>query len=579
MTGHITQMKGSGRLKTTLLWLVEGLLVFALVMSFSAVKAHAYTVKTLPADNPKYIPRAAALLNTGFSNATVSWSSGVAHQVKSFTDGYYQVFSLKRPTSTTKTTTYASPCCIVYSNAGYIGIRSVDVVLNIDEISVGPRYSSSAVNEDETYFGFMYMRSNATVFGIGSNDLKLCYRSQVNIKTSIDVRWSDSGETVEHPFVMALSDIDTPETGNSLYGKVFEGWQGHSGFDSTFYVFPSCTLNNSNGIFKAADTANQGSYDSWYRGGIIAPTIKGSCSSTFYTACCSTSLSLYSPFSLLQEPVKSLSGSKGPFGEGDTVSYEIRQAMGTMLQDTYASYPSLKLEDEFADANSMGMSFSGSRVYYEDDSGQRSLDEHASITEESKGLITMSLDETALRDARLYTGGDVVWRLDFTIEPVSEARKTVINSTRSFIGASQLIGNEVSAVLEGKPRIEVTKRIRAKDVLWVHGEPSFVFCAQADDGTTHWKLISFDKGMAADEDGFLEAGCVFAGLEKRSYVVSELPTIRYEQGSCSGTGEVTGNEITIDLAQVIHGSALFENEKRYNSGLSDAHSRVNEFPR
>lgn len=93
--------------------------------------------------------------------------------------------------------------------------------------------------------------------------------------------------------------------------------------------------------------------------------------------------------------------------------------------------------------------------------------------------------------------------------------------------------------------VTVTKRIRTKDIQFMHGDPVFVFELKSKNHILH-KTVRFHQGNISSAE-FTELQVTFENLPKGEYVLREEETIRYELESMEVSGgsekpcEVSGN--------------------------------------
>ena len=98
-------------------------------------------------------------------------------------------------------------------------------------------------------------------------------------------------------------------------------------------------------------------------------------------------------------------------------------------------------------------------------------------------------------------------------------------------------GQEITMYDDPKELCNVTikKRIKASEVIWAHGNPSFLFDLKGtdSDGKAHSYTgsVSFLPGTAADPEGYLEGSYVFENVPAVEYVVSERETSPYRNSA------------------------------------------------
>lgn len=147
---------------------------------------------------------------------------------------------------------------------------------------------------------------------------------------------------------------------------------------------------------------------------------------------------------------------------------------------------------------------------------------------------------------------------------VSDRMQDTQNTNQSWVK-----GNTV--LTDGE--ITVTKRIREADITWAHGNPVFRFRITGKDqlGAMHVyeKYVEFKPGKyaMAGEDAVMK--CSFTGIQPGTYMVSELPTLRYQfEDILPDTTNVTASDKTgiVSISMAKRKAALtFKNKKtRYD---------------
>ena len=134
--------------------------------------------------------------------------------------------------------------------------------------------------------------------------------------------------------------------------------------------------------------------------------------------------------------------------------------------------------------------------------------------------------------------------------------------------------NQLEKLLEGK--IQITKRILEKDIVWAHGNPVFRFVITGKDarGTEH----SYEDYVEFKEGSYFRVGdyawmiCTVTGIPEGTYTISEKETLRYRFKSITAISEnmtVSGKSGTAVLERKnLNASVVFENEKTRFDGYS-----------
>lgn len=170
-----------------------------------------------------------------------------------------------------------------------------------------------------------------------------------------------------------------------------------------------------------------------------------------------------------------------------------------------------------------------------------------------------------------------------------------------LIGVDPEIGYEVSYKVSGNkttitnthtPKkalgsIVITKRIKADDINFANGDPTFIFHVTGtleDNSTIEYNgLVSFTEEYVrthTDSNGYVSIACDFLGLEYGDYVVSEEIVARYEFESITDVenGTIIGDTVSIPIdRQHESGAATFTNEKGEWGDYSDTAHVINHF--
>ena len=125
-----------------------------------------------------------------------------------------------------------------------------------------------------------------------------------------------------------------------------------------------------------------------------------------------------------------------------------------------------------------------------------------------------------------YTGS---WDKYFTLKP------NVVPEDLEFT-----VTNNPTKLPVGK--IVVNKRIKASDVLWAFGNPTFRFTVSGTDtfGSKHTYqgFVEFHEDTEVDQSGYMNLSYVVKGVPTGTYEITEAKTLSYKFGSCN---RVTSN--------------------------------------
>ena len=154
-----------------------------------------------------------------------------------------------------------------------------------------------------------------------------------------------------------------------------------------------------------------------------------------------------------------------------------------------------------------------------------------------------------------------------------------VNSANA--GAEQQI--TVSDPLDAKS-VTITKRIKAEDINFDNGNPSFVFKMSGTDihGENHeyHGVVSFDKDYVdanVNENGYVEKSIIYSGLIAGEYIVQEEPVSRYALSDIPDieNGEVSGEIAIMNLVENKEASVTFVNEVYEAQDYSDNQNLMN----
>ena len=128
--------------------------------------------------------------------------------------------------------------------------------------------------------------------------------------------------------------------------------------------------------------------------------------------------------------------------------------------------------------------------------------------------------------------------------------------------------------------ITVTKRIKAEDINFSNGNPSFVFCMTGTDIDSeeheYNRIVTFTEDYVANntgEDGYVSQTVTFSGFKAGNYEVHEEETSRYEFESITNVenGTIDGQAVDFDMVNNKDGCCTYTNrnyEAQYFSHTS-----------
>lgn len=160
-------------------------------------------------------------------------------------------------------------------------------------------------------------------------------------------------------------------------------------------------------------------------------------------------------------------------------------------------------------------------------------------------------------------------------------------------GSGQSIAIEITNVRQ-QYSIDVIKRIKASDINWANGDPTFIFSLSSTEGAAnaagYHAIVSFSKEYVdanTGEDGYVEMLASFTDLYVGTYVLREKETLRYKLESITDvtdngtvyfdttTHSTYGDCVIFDLSADNYGKATFTNVKTNWADASHTFDVVN----
>ena len=217
----------------------------------------------------------------------------------------------------------------------------------------------------------------------------------------------------------------------------------------------------------------------------------------------------------------------------------------------------------------------------------KELDTSAYSTTVTKKGILIKMSDSFLESLSL-NGQTLALSFDATVTSYPEkdvdGRLIIPNEGSLTVGTDDpTISNKVE--LEIAPplqygSVKVSKKIKADQVYWQHGTPSFLVSVKGEDteGTSHEYacLLTIDKNAQVTEDGYYLAEYEFTKIPYGSYFVEESSSLRYslDKISTNGTTDQSEASITVDGSVVPY--VCFVNKTRNYDGGSDSTAVVNQ---
>ncbi|MDO4501813.1 MAG: isopeptide-forming domain-containing fimbrial protein [Coriobacteriia bacterium] len=538
-------------------------------------RAFAATRHTIPSDYADRMPADAALMNVNKKTLVkATWSGASGKVLPSPSQPSVDMYLINKGSSSSAHT-YTNFLTMEFADIGQIGGRKLNATVTFTSLKIDAHVGSTTTGEDTAgnYTCVALMGPNLIAIGASytSSDPTYGYgfRGARTTQVRMQVTWADTGKAVELPFFAAISDIDAPSsTGATWYN---EGWTADSGFTGDFWTWPSCYLVSSGNTFKSPKTTLTSGNDRWFKAGVIAPLTSNTMTSSFLGGGCTTNLTLYSSYAGLQAPVKTV--DERTYATGETLEFTITQKMGCFFEDTMDCYTSLVLEDVLPD----GLTFLTASM--NDGSGKSLASAGTQTFDKDSRTLRFTFSSSWLSSTANYAGQDLVLTVRCKANEPAKHQATLTNRSTTYFSGYAYQSNQVQVRVIQPCTVTVTKRIKAEDVNWAHGEPTFTFALEGTghDGKEHayHATVAFRKKEGESASGeWLEQSTVIKAAAG-TYVLSEEPCLRYQVDSVTTNGTVKGKAAELDLVELVHGTATFTNRKTAESGLSDVVSVSN----
>ncbi|MCD8195790.1 MAG: DUF11 domain-containing protein, partial [Lachnospiraceae bacterium] len=511
-------------LKETRLFLIFAL-VFSMLFAAMAADAQAASASdyvTVLTDSST-LPDTSCYLTMRQSNMSVVWNSSYSSSDYSESSGtmYYLYLKVKQASGTY---TYEDPCDIVFTEAGEVAGRAVDITVHIDQVQVY-NYGSKAVG---TMWSFAAVGPGS--WGGGANTLWFWAGGQggaQKIDYTTHVTWHDTGEECNLSFYQCCYDIDVANTTLTAYK---EAWAASLDDYQKFFVYSGST--NTTSItadnmlkFTSTTTYNVTGTDSITLTGAVGVTKSSTFSGSYWeNGGCGTSLEIYSTYANLNEPVKTTDTTK-TYSAGDSITWEISYNLGTFYKDVFAPFESIVIKDYLPEA----AEYKSAALY--NSSGVDITSSAGTLTyEESENLVTYTFNEDFLNTTSNYDGTDYV---------------VVINAEIKNLNISYELANTMYAVIDG---IEFTSSTPTVEVV----NPTMSIEKTADAATYQvGDIVTYTITVTETTEDGTALGVVVSDTLPD---MLELLSVSYDTDAGSRTDDGSGNGFEITYASIPYGT-------------------------
>jgi len=423
--------------------------------------------------------------------------------------------------------TFDDVATLVYEDVATMNGQSVDATLDITKVVV------RNINTGSTT-GAGYSPNYNTVFRIsdsqflGGADLK-----DVTFSVKLTYHGTDN-EVIGFPCWLEAIDLDTSDIqiGMSDTYTYTESYTVDKSKYDAFYVWQDCALTASqNGddiTFQAQRAADSTTDDDarYYEAGFIAATSKGEFDATIEVASGCGNI-LYTFVSSVPDPTKTVtstgSNSDGSYAVGDTVEFEVEQAMPQLYKDAYSAYDSISMRDILPD----GLTYQSATMYI--NGSEASETDGALSYDEASKTITYKFSDEFVADLTNYNGQPLKMVVTATVDTTDEASVDLTNTAYTNVSDVDF-GPATATVTVKTPKLSITKSAD-KSTYNVNDTIDYTIqVQQTTDGVTAKNVVVSDP---------LPSGLTAVGE----------PTV----SGVSGTASVSGNTITADIPELAYG--------------------------
>lgn len=438
--------------------------------------------------------------------------------------------------SQTTSYTYKNFCTVTYPKATTIRGKEIDVTIEFTSMTIGAKKGNDYLCSDK-YMAFARITPGAGTNVFDSANMtnrydgnRRGYGAKKNLTTKVTVTWSDTGKPVELPFYQGVRDIDATDD----YFQ--EGWYAGQGFDSTFYIWPSC-FNAPSGSTMMAKTTNPATSgnEEYTKAGLIAPTNgAGTWYMAWYGGNCGTGLRIYSQYKDLEAPTKSVDRTSAV--KGDTITWTVSQKTGTFFNDMYSKYTSFRFSDTIPE----GVQYQSANVY----KGSTDITSQGTLQyNEDTRKLTFVLDDSQLNNQAFYTGQTISMKITATAENPKEAETNVKNQAQSVISGEAQNTNTVNTAVR-RPDLTITKTSDKSKYQEGDSVPFTVTVKQTTENLTGKNVVVTDT---LPEGLILSGEPLLTGVEGTVSVDSNIWTVKIPELVSDQTATITFSTKTEDV--------------------------------
>ena len=280
------------------------------------------------------------------------------------------------------------------------------------------------------------------------------------------------------------------------------------------------------------------------------------------------------PTNLIRPAEPEKTSDQAVYHVGDTVTYSISQKVSRTPDEGYGSYGSFQFIDRLpAGLDYVSASIGCSEGDVPDSAG-------TIVYDTSSRTVTYTFTSDYLKSIE-YRGQT------YTFTVVCRINETALGGQAFSNTAEVVINGEVVTTPAATVTVEIpndrsvvlTKRIKAADIVFDHGYPTFLFRLEGTDASgdsrVYYRAVTFTPEYVEShtaDDGYVSCTTVISGLVPGNYTATEEVTNRYALTSITQVtgGYGDGGKAVFDLNSAQQGSAVFTNDKYEQGGFSDA---------
>lgn len=338
---------------------------------------------------------------------------------------------------------------ITFKNAGIIGNRSVDVIIEMKNISLSTdnatgEYPSSGLAQ------IAFFRNSSGNLWFGGYPLNPVDESNILhgpqiIDIASRIEYSGTDDTVDLSVIHLIKDLD-------MNGK--EGVQTLSGYNGSYYRFENAIwtldtadnqLNITSKVTDKSDEKMLGGEAEYLLGGVFLETEGGEFSSRLRTCDSGITYMIYSQYlniSNSMNPYKEIVNEKSePYKKDELVIFNVAHTMFNW-NETFSEYSEMSIYDDIPD----GLVYDSAKVL---DGNGNDITATAGTLSNAGKRVTFKFNDSWLNTKANYNGKDIT--LQITAKVDGTKLGTIVNVGHVVINGIDMATNEVDVEVIGTP--------------------------------------------------------------------------------------------------------------------------------